>query len=74
MLPQEGRSALTIVLPQVSKPARQRAKGQRAGTLLERSFQPLQPFSLDHIKGYIQHVNHDFAGLDAEAIGLDILP
>lgn len=29
--------------------------------------------SLEHLKGYIQHVDHDFAGLDAKAIWLDIL-
>lgn len=30
-------------------------------------------FLLTLMKGYIQHVNHDLAGLDAEAVRLDLL-
>lgn len=34
---------------------------------------PNTPSVLCSTEGYIQHVHHDFAGLDAEAVRLDVL-
>ena len=72
--PQQGRSVLTTALHLSQRGQLAAVRGRKRVSESSRSGVSLpQPLSSGPVKGYIEHVHHDFAGLDAEAVRLDIL-